>query len=141
MAVDLAQAFLSAARDDLRAAEACLRAGCLPACAFLAQQAGEKAAKAWLIDHGHPAGRTHYTTPALVRAVRALGEGEDGRLRAAVDALHDLEEYAAGARYPSRGPAPGSYETPGQRIDADEAAAALAQARAVLAALAADRGG
>src|SRR5579875_2188768 len=107
--MDLAAAFLKTAEKDLRAADACLLAGCAPAAAFFAQQAGEKAAKGWLLARGHPAGRTHYATPMLVRALRAEGSSR-ARLRQAVDDLHDLEEYAAGARYPVRGARPGTYE-------------------------------
>jgi HEPN domain-containing protein len=134
--VDLAAAFLSAAEEDLRAAEACLAAGRAPATAFFAQQAGEKAAKAWLLSRGYRPGRTHYATPVLVRVLGREGACA-ASLRGAVDDLHDLEEYATGARYPARGAAPGSYEPPGDRIDAREAAAALRQAKAVVATFAA----
>ncbi len=132
--MDLAAAFLRTAEDDLRAAQACLAARSASAAAFFAQQAGEKAAKGWLLAHGYRAGRTHYATPMLVRALRQEGQAATAGLRDAVDALHALEEYAAGARYPSHGARPGTYEPPSAHIDAAEAAAALRQARFVVAA-------
>ena len=138
--MDLAAAFLATAEDDLRAATACLAGGCAPAAAFFAQQAGEKAAKAWLLRHGYRAGRTHYATPMLVRAMKREGPAAAG-LRDAVETLHDLEEYAAGSRYPARGPGRGTYEPPRERIDAAEARTALLQARSAVAAFAAATAG
>ena len=134
--MDLAAAFLRTAEDDLRAARVCLAARSAPAAAFFAQQAGEKAAKGWLLAHGYRAGRTHYTTPMLVRALALEGGGSTAALRDAVNALHDLEEYAAGARYPAHGQRPGTYEPPSARIDAQEARTALRKARSVVVAFA-----
>jgi HEPN domain-containing protein len=128
--VDLVAAFLATAADDLDAARACLDAGFPAACAFLAQQAAEKAVKAWLVGRGVHVGHTHYTSPVFLRAARRAGLDP----RAVAADVHDLEEYAAGARYPTR-VFPAGFEPPSAVIGGDEAREALGKARRVLAAL------
>lgn len=128
--MDLVDALLATVAGDLAAARACREAGCWPACAFFAQQAAEKAVKAWLLRRGVDAGRTHYTSPVLLRVARRAKL----RLEDVIAGVHDLEEYAAGARYPVRA-FPRGFEPPAAAIDAAEAGRALEQALRVVAAL------
>ncbi|MBI4495053.1 MAG: HEPN domain-containing protein [Chloroflexi bacterium] len=92
-----AQEWLNRANRDLRIAAANLRgAEVFPdAAVFFAQQAAEKALKAFLVAHDHPFPRTH----DLERLVEWC-ETIEGGFAAFLGAARTLSPYAIGFRYP-----------------------------------------
>lgn len=114
--------WLERASDDLREAEYDMTADppLVRGAVFHAQQAAEKALKAFLTAHDHPFPKTH-DMDELGRAVAAL----DSTLAPLVDRANDLTPYAWRFRYPG---APADPTT-------EEAREALSLAREVYAAI------
>jgi HEPN domain-containing protein len=111
--------WLEYARDDLRVAHLALQHGYFSQAAYMAQQAGEKALKALILDSEAIPARTHDLF-ALRRVVPA-------ERRAALDEidLKPLNEWGVAERYPSDSP----------EVSESAARTCVADADAVLAAV------
>ena len=92
------QAWLTKARNDLLNIENNLRSETIPwdTVCYHAQQAAEKALKAYLLFHRTPIPRTHDLLSLLARCVE-----HDSSLSALEDACISLNAYATGSRYPT----------------------------------------
>ena len=112
------EGWLAKAREDLAAADVLLGSGAdvTDAVAFHAQQAAEKALKAFLIRHQVRFGRSHDVEELLV-----LAESCAPGISAALSDAAALTIYAVDARYPGA-----------ERVSRDEAARLLSSARAVV---------
>lgn len=99
--------WLRQAENDLKWAEHSLAGGFFAQTCFIAQQAGEKALKAWCFFKGFDVVRTHST----FQIVKALGENGVLELNA-----RELDIYYISARYPDAFPdgAPFEILTPEQ---------------------------
>lgn len=127
--MEIARAFLKASRDDLACAEA-VQARFPAQSVFHAQQAAEKAVKAWLFERGVKVTRTHYLSPILAR-VRHRFPDMTNILRDLADHLSALEDFATDTRYPvSLGQ--GRYAAPNDVFDREDAGEAVEGARRVL---------
>ena len=96
MAGDVVAAWLRAAREDVRIAEACLGLAepATGGAAFHCQQAAEKLLKALLTHRGVHPPKTH----DLTRLLDLLPRGDE--LRGLLDGLEALSPYAVAGRYP-----------------------------------------
>ncbi len=116
------RAWLTKADEDLRACEVCLaaRRPLLGTVTYHAQQAAEKAMKAWLVWHGRPFRKTHH----LVEIAEPCWQ-VDPSLRPLLERSLPLSQYAWKHRYP------------GEPVDAtrDEATAAMQLAQAITGAM------
>jgi HEPN domain-containing protein len=94
--VGLARQWLLAAEEDVALGHRSLADPAYPrGAAFHAQQAAEKALKAFLAWHDRPLRRTH-DLPALLRECASL----QGEFTALEDAARELTPYAITGRYP-----------------------------------------
>jgi HEPN domain-containing protein len=112
------EGWLGKASEDLAAADVLLGSGVdvTDAVAFHAQQAAEKALKAFLIRHQVRFGRSH-DVEELLELAEPCGPG----ISAALSEAAALTTYAVDARYPGA-----------QRVTRDEAARLLSVARQVV---------
>lgn len=115
------------ARDDLEAAEALVHVGKNAQAAFLAQQAGEKAIKAfWIRLDLDPWGHS------LARLIKDLPPNEEAQLKNLLDAALALDKLYIPTRYPDAL----AELTPAEAYTRAEAEVAVAQARTILEAVA-----
>lgn len=115
------------ARDDLEAAEALVNVGKNAQAAFLAQQAGEKAIKAfWIRLDLDPWGHS------LARLIKDLPPNEEAQLKNLLDAALALDKLYIPTRYPDAL----AELTPAEAYTRAEAEVAVGQARTILEAVA-----
>jgi len=112
------QDWLNQARNDLEWAQHSLQGGFFAQTCFVAQQASEKALKAWCYKLGYDIIRTH----SLYQIVKTVGE--NGLLE---KHARQLDLYYLTARYPDAIPAGAPFEV----ITQEQARQALTAARAI----------
>jgi len=112
--------WLRQAENDLAWAEHSLAGGFFSQTCFVAQQAGEKALKAFCFAKGYDVIRTH----SLFQIVKTLGENGELEKHA-----RELDLYYITARYPDAFPAGAPFEI----ISDEQAERALQGARTILA--------
>jgi len=118
-----ARRWLVQAADDLEAAEALLAVGKNAQAAFLAQQAGEKALKAfWIRLDLEPWGHS------LARLIKDLPDPERSAWLPLLEAALALDKLYIPTRYPDAL----AELTPGEAYTPSEGRAAIAHARAIL---------
>ncbi len=123
-----ARRWLAQAADDLEAAQALVAVGKNAQAAFLAQQSGEKALKAyWIRLDLEPWGHS------LARLIKDLPEAERAHWRPLLEAALALDKLYIPTRYPDAL----AELTPGEAYTATEASVAIAHARNILDAAAA----
>ncbi len=118
---ELAERWLTFAREDLRVAELAAAEALWNQTCFHAQQCIEKILKAWLADRGETPPRTH----KLVDLVMLVGESLLARL---ADEVRTLDRFYISTRYPDALPGMLAEGLPG----ADDAREALALAKQVM---------
>jgi HEPN domain-containing protein len=118
-----ADRWLRQSRDDLEAAQALIAAGKFAQAAFLAQQAGEKALKAfWFGRDLDPWGHS------LTRLIRDLPDDRGRALAGLLDSALALDKLYIPTRYPDAL----AGLTPGEAFNRAEAEAAVGHALAVI---------
>lgn len=110
--------WLRQAENDLHWAEHSRQGGFYAQTCFVAQQAGEKALKAYCFARGYDIVRTH----SLFQIVKHLGE--NGALE---NCARELDLYYISARYPDAFPAGAPYEI----ITSDQCQRALSAGRLI----------
>jgi len=115
--------WLDDAEDDLAAAKELYRAGRFAKACFLAQQAAEKALKAFLIKRGSIYERTHSVVALLERAKAYVDVPAE-----LFDAGDLLDRYYIPARYPNAWPS----GSPSKRLKEADARRAIEAAEKVL---------
>ena len=119
---EVAERWLTFAREDLRVAELAVAEDLWNQTCFHAQQCIEKILKAWLADRGETPPRTH----KLVDLVMLVGES---LLAGLADEVRTLDRFYIAIRYPDALPGMLAEGLPG----ADDAREALVLARQVMA--------
>ncbi len=114
--------WLRQAENDLEWGQHSLVGNFFAQCCFIAQQAGEKALKAYCFARGYDVIRTH----SLFQIVKTLGENGILEMRA-----RELDLYYITARYPDAFPAGAPFEI----ITAEQAERALQGAREIITAI------
>jgi len=111
------------AEADLESARVLVRGERFYMACFAAQQAAEKALKAFLYDHGAAAVFGH----SVARLCRECS-AHDGAYEGLRTRVKDLDHYYIAARYPNGLP----DQTPSEFFELQDAESALAQAQAVV---------